>query len=102
MEGQYSDKVMEHFRNPRNVGEIPDASGIGNVGNPVCVAEGTLIRCNPKISTVESIKQGKTRVLGHDGKYHRVKRVFKRKFKGKIFRIFVTESQSVAVTSEHH
>ena len=36
MEGQYSDKVMEHFRNPHNVGEIPDASGIGNVGNPVC------------------------------------------------------------------
>ncbi len=32
----YSDKVMEHFRNPRNVGEIPDASGIGRVGNPIC------------------------------------------------------------------
>ncbi|HAU30712.1 MAG: FeS cluster assembly scaffold protein NifU [Desulfotomaculum sp. 46_296] len=32
----YSDKVMEHFTNPRNVGEIADASGIGNVGNPVC------------------------------------------------------------------
>ena len=32
----YSDKVMEHFANPRNVGEIPDADGIGKVGNPQC------------------------------------------------------------------
>ena len=33
---QYSEKVMEHFRNPRNVGEIKDADGVGHVGNPVC------------------------------------------------------------------
>ena len=32
----YSDKVMEHFANPRNVGEMPDADGIGKVGNPQC------------------------------------------------------------------
>lgn len=33
---QYSEKVMEHFTHPRNVGEMADADGIGTVGNPVC------------------------------------------------------------------
>ena len=32
----YSEKVLEHFKNPRNVGEIKDADGVGTVGNPVC------------------------------------------------------------------
>ncbi len=32
----YSEKVMDHFMHPRNVGEIPDADGVGLVGNPVC------------------------------------------------------------------
>ena len=33
---EYSEKVVEHYTNPRNVGKIENASGIGEVGNPVC------------------------------------------------------------------
>lgn len=32
----YNENVLDHFRNPRNMGEIPDADGVGTVGNPVC------------------------------------------------------------------
>ena len=34
--GMYTERVMDHFVNPRNVGEIADADGIGQVGNPTC------------------------------------------------------------------
>ena len=34
--GPYSDKVMDHFMNPRNMGEMEDPDGLGEVGNPVC------------------------------------------------------------------
>ncbi|HOK53688.1 MAG TPA: iron-sulfur cluster assembly scaffold protein, partial [Armatimonadota bacterium] len=33
---QYSPEVMDHFANPRNVGVIEDADGVGTVGNPTC------------------------------------------------------------------
>jgi nitrogen fixation NifU-like protein len=32
----YSEKVMEHFKNPRNVGEMEDPDGVGRVGDPIC------------------------------------------------------------------
>jgi len=32
----YSEKVMDHFTNPRNVGDMPDADGVGQEGNPTC------------------------------------------------------------------
>ena len=36
MADMYTEKVMDHFRNPRNMGEIKDADGVGTVGNPRC------------------------------------------------------------------
>ncbi|HUK39139.1 MAG TPA: Fe-S cluster assembly scaffold protein NifU [Methanomicrobiales archaeon] len=51
----YTEKVMEHFRNPRNMGEIPDADGVGEVGNPVC---GDIMKIFLKIreNRIEDIK----------------------------------------------
>ena len=51
----YSDQVMDHFTNPRNVGEIPDADGVGEVGNVTC---GDIMRMYLKIKddVVEDVK----------------------------------------------
>jgi len=51
----YSDIVLEHFKNPHNQGQIPDASGIGQVGNPTC---GDIMKIYLKIKDdiIEDIK----------------------------------------------
>jgi len=51
----YSDKVMENFQNPRNVGEIEDADGVGTVGNPVC-GDLMTIYIKVKDDVIENIK----------------------------------------------
>jgi len=51
----YSEKVMEHFRNPRNVGSIENPDGVGQVGNPVC---GDIMRLEIKVKDgrIEDVK----------------------------------------------
>lgn len=44
--GLYTDQVMDHFMNPRNVGEVPDPDGVGFESNPVC---GDLMRITIKV-----------------------------------------------------
>jgi nitrogen fixation NifU-like protein len=56
----YSDKVMEHFKNPRNMGEIPNADGVGTVGNPVC---GDLMTMYIKVEN-DRIKDVKFKTFG--------------------------------------
>jgi nitrogen fixation NifU-like protein len=57
----YSDKVMEHFNNPRNVGVIEDADGVGEVGNPVC---GDVMKITIKVGPGETIDDIKFQTLG--------------------------------------
>ena len=58
---QYSSKVMEHFSNPRNVGEIKNADGVGHVGNPVC---GDIMELYIKVDRNEIISDTKFKTFG--------------------------------------
>ena len=57
----YSEKVMDHFNNPRNVGEIEDASGVGTVGNAKC---GDIMRMYLDIDENNVIKAAKFKTFG--------------------------------------
>ena len=56
----YSEQVMEHFSNPRNVGEIPDADGVGIEGNPTC---GDIMKIYIKVED-DHIKDVKFKTFG--------------------------------------
>ena len=56
----YSEKVMDHFKNPRNVGEIEDANGIGEVGNAKC---GDIMKIYLKIED-NIVKDAKFKTFG--------------------------------------
>ena len=57
----YSEKVMDHFQHPRNVGEIEDASGVGTVGNPKC---GDIMRIYLDIDDNQIIRDCKFKTFG--------------------------------------
>jgi len=57
----YTEKVMDHFKNPRNVGEIEDASGVGTVGNPKC---GDIMQIYLDVDDNEIIRDVKFKTFG--------------------------------------
>lgn len=55
--GEYSQKVLDHFRNPRNVGTIENADGVGTVGNPTCGDLMTMyIKVDPETRVIADMK----------------------------------------------
>ena len=57
----YTELVMDHFSNPRNVGEIEDADGVGQVGNPVC---GDVMRMTIKVDDDDHITDIRFKTFG--------------------------------------
>ncbi len=57
----YNEKVMDHFTNPRNVGEIENASGVGEVGNPTC---GDIMRISIRVNDAGVIEDVKFKTFG--------------------------------------
>jgi len=57
----YTELVMDHFSNPRNVGEVQDADGVGQVGNPVC---GDVMRMTIKVDDEDHITDIKFKTFG--------------------------------------
>jgi nitrogen fixation NifU-like protein len=96
---QYTEKVMEHFTNPHNVGEIPDADGIGEVGNPVCLAKGTSVQLNNHLQEIESVAMSE-RVLTHEGVYSHIAHRSSRPYSGKMIR-FKNKLGSIEMTPDH-
>lgn len=82
------------------MGKIKDADGIGQVGNPTCVLPDTLIYKNSGVTKINSLTKN-DRVLGHTGKYHKIERIYKRKYKGKMFSILVHNLGKIVITPEH-
>ena len=55
MSDMYTKKVLDHFRNPKNIGELKDADGVGTVGNPTC-GDVMTIYIKVKNNRIEDIK----------------------------------------------
>jgi NifU-like protein involved in Fe-S cluster formation len=96
----YSEKLMKLFRKPHNFGKIKNPDGVGKVGNPVCVLPETMVFCNDHIRPINEIDVG-GRVLSHDGRYHEVKKTFRRRYSGEVI-VIKNKLGITALTPDHH
>jgi len=99
----YSDIVKEHFFNPKNLMlEDPDESSfnaVGMVGSPACILPSTIVSLNPRREQIEKIPAGRS-VLGHDGYFHKIERVFRPKYNAKLTTL-KNQLGEISATKDH-
>ena len=84
--GPYTQKVIEYFKHPKNMGRMKNPDGLGKVGNPVCLLPKQNIHINNSLRTIDKITLAE-RVLSSDGRYNKVNKATKRNYSGQILTI---------------
>jgi len=95
----YTEKVMEHFRHPHNMGVMENPDGEGEVGNPACLTPDMLIHLNGHMQKMSKIALNDL-VLTHNGTYSRVKSKFKRRYSGEVLTL-KNKLGTITLTPEH-
>jgi uncharacterized protein YjhX (UPF0386 family) len=96
---KYSKKVMDHFLNPHNLGELKKADGEGELGNLKCLIGETLLHTNAKLEKIKNIKKN-NQIISHDGKYNIVTDIHSRNVSEKII-ILKNRLGEVKLTTDH-
>jgi NifU-like protein involved in Fe-S cluster formation len=97
--GYYSKKAIQLFKNPKHVGEIKDADGIGQEGNPICLLPKEKIHKNSECMDIAELKKHQ-KVLTHTGNYEEIITTSSRKYNGKIITI-KNKLGKINLTPEH-
>jgi len=95
----YSEKVLDHFKNPRNQGVIENADAVGQEGNPVCLLPQEKIFLNSKFEDIEKIDNGFV-VFSHDSSKNKIINKSIRSYKGGIITLKNCLGK-ISLTPEH-
>ncbi len=95
----YSKEVKKNFMNPKNLGEIKDASGIGKVGNPTCLLPEEKIHIQHLNIPIKNLEKNQ-KVLTHEGNYKKINLISSRDYNGKIITLN-NQLGKINITPEH-
>lgn len=79
----YTEKVIEYFKNPKNMGRIENPDGLGKVGNPVCLLPEEKIHCEETLMPMLEVKPD-MKVITHSGQYCEITNTVRLPYKGQI------------------